>query len=570
MTAIASAPTAEAAGRARFASSSAVARVWAGSRGMLLEAGVAFAGAAWMVLATETIHHFVPLNRNSQVSGLAALQMRFVLPALVGVALLVLTRNVAARREWAARVAFPLIPGLMSGFVGAGVLLALRGKDLPLNGTSGDAGDMERWTLMLQHGQMTHPGYPPLYPRIVWFVSKLVDDNVFLGLKYTEIVTAAILGPALYLAWRLVVGRAWACTIACLYTGALSEPYKAYEPVVLGILVPIIIAFLGYLRACEDKSWKRLAVVGLLCGLGLGEIFILFSGPFYWSAIGITVTALWIFPWRAWRNALVLLATTGVGFLLIGWHLVLGLLDEAPDPYFFFQTDQDPGYPFLYITDLPGPLAKGVWPPIGEVGGIDVFAALAVIAAGIAIWLGIRKLPVLLTVSVLAGSWLMRFHFAAEMFPDKLVRYWPRTTSVIIYCFIILIAYAVMAVAEKVQELYGLLTARVQPVTAEAAAAVSPSTVSADAPSAALDEDAEPAPAVRSRSGRATTPVTATVGAGLVAASFALTLFAGMAGSANADKFMPKNDGSPGQLAYNAHGDDPRNLRLGVTLVNGK
>jgi hypothetical protein len=171
---------------------------------------------------------------------------------------------------------------------------------------------------------------------------------------------------------------------------------------------------------------------------------------------------------------------------------------------------------------------------------------------------------------VLTGSWLMRFHFAAEMFPDKLVRYWPRTTSVIIYCFIILIAYAVMAVAEKAQELYGLLTARVQPVTAEAAAVSA--AVSADVPAASLDEDAEPAPAVRSRSGRTTTAATVatTAGAGLVAASFALTLFAGMAGSANADKFMPKNDGSPGQLAYNAHGDDPRNLRLGATLVNGK
>ncbi|GAA2013040.1 hypothetical protein GCM10009839_04580 [Catenulispora yoronensis] len=565
MTATASAPPAEAAGATRAVPSAVAARAWTASRGMLLEAAAAFAGAAWMLLSTATIRNFAPLERNSQVSGLASLQIRFVLPALAGVALLVLVRNSAPRREWASRAVFPLLPGLMSGFVGGGVLLALRGVALPLNGTGGDAGDMERWTLMLQHGQMTHPGYPPLYPRIVWFVSKFFfHDNVFQGLKFTEIVTAAVLGPAVYLAWRLCAGRAWACAIACLYTGALSEPYKAYEPVVLGILLPIVIAYVRYLRSCADRDWKRLAGTGLLVGLGLGEIFILFSGPFYWMAIGIAVAALAVFPWAAWRDALVLLAATGAGFLLIGWHLLLGLLDEAPDPYFFFQTDQDPGYPFLYLTDLPGPLAKGVWPPIGEAGGIDVYAALAVVAAGVAIWLGIRKLPVLVTVSVLAGCWIMRFHLAAEMFPDKLVRYWPRTTSVIIYCFLILAVFAVIAASEKLQELYATLVARAQPATA----ASESESVSQD------DGEAPKGPNVPAAAGpvraMGTAGTVGTVGTGLVAAGFALTLFAGMAGSANADKFMPKNDGSPGQLAFNAHHDSPHNLRLGATLVNGK
>lgn len=574
MTATVAAPAATA-GRPRSAPS-AVSRAWEAGRAPLMEVGVAFGGAAWMLLTTLTISDFVPLDRNSQVSGLAALQLRFLAPALLGVALLVLTRKSAARRAWAARYSFAVLPGLMSGFVGGGVMLALHGVSLPMNGTIGDAGDMERWTLGLQHGQAVNPAYPPLFPRFVWLVAKFFHNNVFLGLKFAEIITAAILGPAVYLAWRLVVGRPWACTIAVLYTGALSEPYKSYEPVVLGILVPVVITYLAYLRKAGEKSRKRLILVGLLSGIGIGLIFITFSGPFYWFALGIAVSALAVFPWRHWREALTMLLMTGAGFGAVGWHLVKGLLNAAPDPYFFFQTDQDPGYPFLYITDMPGPLAKGVWPPIPEAAGVDVFAALMVIAAGVALWLGYRKLPVLVTASVLAGAWIMRFYLASEMFHDKLVRYWPRTTSVVIYCFLVLTVFGVKAAAEKIQERYEDLVAirggAIADGKAELPAQASPA--EAEDTDMDTDEDAGERPlATRSRGLRTAAPsrtAATSAGAGLVAVAFALTFFAGMAGSANADKFMPKNDGSPGQLSWNAHFDNPHNLRLGVTLVNGK
>ena len=584
MTATVAAPAATA-GRPRSAPS-VLSRAWEAGRGPLMEVGVAFGGAAWMLATTLTIGDFAPLDRNSQVSGLAALQVRFLVPALIGVALLVATRKTPARRIWTSRYAFAVLPGLMSGFVGGGVLLALKGVSLPMNGTVGDAGDMERWAMDLQHGKAVNPAYPPLFPRFVWLVAKFEHNNVFLGLKFAEIITAAILGPAVYLAWRLIAGRAWACTIAVLYTGALSEPYKSYEPVVLGILIPIAIALIAYLRTVGAKSYKQLAIVGLLVGLGIGLIFITFSGPFYWAALGFAVSALAVFPWKAWRNALVLLGTMGVGFLAVGWHLVQGLLNAAPDPYFFFQTDQDPGYPFLYITDMPGPLSKGVWPPIPEAGGVDVFAALMVVALGVALWLGYRKLPILVTASVLAGSWLMRFYLASEMYHDKLVRYWPRTTSVVIYCFLILTVFGVKAAAEKIQERYEALVA-VRGGATESTDTVTQSETDSDADARTTglgtdgDDDAADRPlAARSR-GRAAVPsrtaatgatsaTTTSVGAGLVAAAFALTFFAGMAGSAGADKIMPKQDGSPGQLSWNAHFDNPHNLRLGVTLVNGK
>jgi galactan 5-O-arabinofuranosyltransferase len=206
---------------------------------------------------------------------------------------------------------------------------------------------------------------------------------------------------------------------------------------------------------------------------------------------------------------------------------------------------------------------------------VDVYAALMVVVLGVALWLGYRKLPVLVTASVLAGAWLMRFYLASEMYHDKLVRYWPRTTSVVIYCFLILAVFGVKAAAEKIQERYEALVAIRGGLDTQGADGVTRSEIETGS-AAALGEDGDETDrplATRSRGRRAVIPsrtATTSVGAGLVAAAFALTFFAGMAGSADADKMMPKNDGSPGQLAWSAHFDNPHNLRLGVTLVNGK
>lgn len=532
-------------------------RAFSAGRWPLYEAAVAFAAAAWMLLSTKTIKVFAPLDRVSQVSGLAALQVRFLVPALACVVFLLLARRTADYRELASRTAFSALPGLVSGFLAAGVLLALRGAKLPLNGTKGDAGDMERWAIMLQHGQMTHPGYPPLYPRFVWFVAKLNHDNVFLGLKYAEIFTTAILGPAAYLAWRLVVSRPWACVLALVYVPTLAEPYKAYEPLVLAIIIPIVIAFLRYLQISPTRSLRDLAVAGLVWGLVVGEIFILFAGPFYWAAFGVALGAAVMFPWRTGpRHGLVLVAATGVGFLIPAWHLVVGLLHEAPDPYFFFGTSQDPAYNMIYLTDLVGPIAKGVWPPPGELGGVGVFGAAVIALSGVAIWLGMRRPAVLLTAGMLAGAWVMRFYLASHEYRDQLVRYWPRTTTFSLYCMLILSVFAVKLIAERVQEFLKQHQALAEAVRS---GAESPADVEAEAD--ALDTPTQ---------SRKTPQRPAPIRTGLVGLGFALTLFGGISASAATDKIMPRNDGSEGQLAWQAHHDAPADLVPGETKVNGK
>ena len=555
-------------------------RAWTAGRWPLYEAAVAFAAAGWMLISTRTIKVFAPLDRVSQVSGLAALQFRFLVPALALVVFLLLARRSQKYRDLASRTAFAALPGFVSGFLAAGLTLALRGANLPLNGTAGDAGDMERWALMLQHGQMTHPGYPPLYPRFVWFVAQLNHHNVFLGLKYAEIITTAILGPATYLAWRFVVSRPWACVIALVYVPTLAEPYKAYEPLVLAIIIPIVIAFLRYLQTSPGKSLVHLAIAGLAWGLLVGEIFILFAGPFYWAAFGVALGTAAMFPWRTGpRHGLTLLGTTVVGFLIPSYHLINGLLHEAPDPYFFFGTSQDPAYTFVYLTDMPGnAIRNGVWPPTGELGGVGVFGVLILVLTGVAIWLGMRRTPVLLTAGLLAGGWVMRFYLASHEYRDQLVRYWPRTTTFSLYCFLILAVFAVKLIGERVQELlaeHRTLTAATKARTAPVAESEAAEPQKAEEGAEDGEEAAAPTPrrrpalgigALGAGSGRRPAPFQT----GLVGLAFALTLFTGMSASAATDKIMPKNDGSEGQLAWQAHHDAPGNLVQGITKVNGK
>jgi galactan 5-O-arabinofuranosyltransferase len=559
-------------------------RALTAGRWPLYEAAVALAAAGWMLLSTKTIKVFAPLDRVSQVSGLAALQFRFLVPALALVAFLLLARRSQKYRDLASRTVFAALPGFISGFLAAGVTLALRGVSLPLNGTAGDAGDMERWAIMLQHGQMTHPGYPPLYPRFVWFMAELNNHNVFVGLKQAEILTTAILGPAAYLAWRFVVSRPWACVLALVFVPTLAEPYKAYEPLVLAIIVPIVIAYLRFLQTSPKKGLVHLALAGLGWGLLVGEIFILFAGPFYWAAFGVGLGTAVMFPWRTGpRHGLTLLGATVVGFLIPSYHLVDGLLHEAPDPYFFFGTSQDPAYTFVYLTDMPGnAIRNGTWPPTGELGGVGVFGVIVLILTGVAIWLGMRRTPVLLTAGLLTGGWVMRFYLASHEYRDQLVRYWPRTTTFSLYCFLILSVFAVKLIAERVTEFVAKqreLTAAVQGKTAVAAADAEAETEAgtasaADEPEAS--EDAEtgtakiPAPRRGLSLGTGTGRKPAPFQTGMVGLAFALTLFAGMSASAATDKIMPKNDGSEGQLAWTAQHDSPHNLKQGITLVNGK
>jgi hypothetical protein len=306
-----------------------------------------------------------------------------------------------------------------------------------------------------------------------------------------------------------VVGPAWALAAALVAGMPMLEPYKPYTTVVLVALVPVLIALLRTLRRAAELTWTRVAVIGLGAGLALGVLFIGYSGWFVWSAPGAVVAALAVFPWRtAVLRGLALLGLAVVGLVAVAWPHLLGLLAAAgtvQDRYFYFDTDTEPAYIAMWRNDLPGDV--GPWPPPGELAGVGVFPVLLVVGLGVAVAVAGRRTAVLTLGAMLAGAWVLRFAIASQMYATQTVQLYPRTTAEILYCLLLLAVFAALYGGRRLQDAWR----------------------------------------TRTVAGNGHVPRNAAPLVGALCAALLLALFMG---SATADRYLPRNDGSVGLLAY--------------------
>jgi hypothetical protein len=470
---------------------------------------VAAVGAA---LGTVALSHSVtvdPLDRVGQVSGLAALDLRFVLLGLAVLAACLMTARHPRAFAVVSQLACAAIAGLATGLVAGGVLLALRGTAWPLFANWGDSGQLIRWADDILAGRPIPADYPPVILHVIARWAELTGDSTAGSLRTAQIASTALFGPVAYLSWRLVLGPVWALVAALVAGMPMLEPYKPYTTAVLVALVPVLIVLLRALRGAAALTWVRIAVIGLGAGLALGVLFCVYSGWFVWSAPGALVAALVVFPWRtAFLRGLALLGLTTVGLVAVAWPHLLGLLHAAgtvQDRYFYFDTAVEPAYIAMWRNDLPGDV--GPWPPLGELAGVGVFSVLLVVGLGVAVALAGRRTAVLTLCALMAGAWVLRFAIASQMYATQTVQLYPRTTAEILYCLLLLAVFAAW---------YGGRRAR----------------------------DAWRARAVagNGHAPRAVAPVL-----GVLAAALLLALFMG---SATADRYLPRNDGSVGLLAY--------------------
>jgi galactan 5-O-arabinofuranosyltransferase len=181
---------------------------------------------------------------------------------------------------------------------------------------------------------------------------------------------------------------------------------------------------------------------GVAFGAAFGLLCVSYSGWFEWMAPGLVVATAVVFPWRtAPRNGFGLLATTLAAFLAIsGFYLAGALFDpdaKLVDNYVYFDVGVDPMYIAMWRNDLPGEFG-GVWPPIGELGGVGLFTLI--LAAGMAVAVAFRRRSTLVITLVLLtlGAWLLRFWYAHSLSATGLVQLYPRTTALILYCMIVL------------------------------------------------------------------------------------------------------------------------------------
>ena len=419
---------------------------------MALEAAVAFLTAAAFVAASVFIH-VSPLHRLGQVAGLAALGFRFTLAAVALIVALV----VAARGRGGAgfdttsRLVCASISGLATGMIGGGILVALRGTPWGLNGQGGDVGYIAAWATALHRGVNIIPAfYPPLPIHILHLYSDLVHLPAGMALKHMEIAGIAASGPIVYLGWRLLLRPAWALGIGVVASLPLLEPYKPYPTLVLAVFVPIAIAFLQALRRSGSWPELRIARAGAVYGLVFGGLCLMYSGWFQWSVPGLAVAALMVFPWRSPRKGAYLLAFTAAIFLLLIRHYLFGMLDDPiglKDPYVYFDVNTEPLYIAMWRNDTPGKV--GVWPPIGELGGVGLFTILLAVGFGAAVMLGRRKTAMIGLTAMMISAWLLRFQYARKLWETKLVQLYPRTTPLILYCLLLLAGFAVLWLVER-------------------------------------------------------------------------------------------------------------------------
>jgi hypothetical protein len=489
-------------------------RAWPGVLGEIL---VAIAAAVLSVWLSRTID-VNPLDRVGQVSGLAALALRFCL--LGGLVLAVLLLAALTARPAVFRLisglACAATAGLITGFVAGGLVVALSGTAWPMFADVGDAGNIAGWVDLLRAGESMPADYPPAAIYLMAWLGELTGQTSSEALRALQIMGAALFGPAAYLAWRLLLSPPWALGIGLVSALPLMEVYKPYANIVLVVLLPVVVTFLRTLRKAASVSPWRIPLAGAAFGAASGVLCLTYSGWFLWLAPGVLAAMLVLFPWRrGWLRGTMVLGVTGVVFVAVTFSHLVGMTRAAgtvKDRFFYFDTATEPAYIAMWRGDTPGNV--GPWPPFGELAGVGVFSVLLVVGLGVAVALAGRRTVVVTIGCCMFSAWILRFWLASQMYATGTVQLYPRTTAVILYCLLLLSGFAVYFAVQRFNR---------------------QTTLAANGVARLWRQTTAPA----------TGPIV-----GLVCAMLLFGLFAG---SSLSDRYMPRDDDSTGFLTYVSH-----------------
>jgi hypothetical protein len=431
--------------------------VGGGAGRVVLEVATSLTVAIAFVLACSNIKVDAS-QRVGQVSLLAAVSVRVLLFGFSIVGALV----AAARLRGGAYVgrvvpfACSALAGLSSAVVAGGIVAILHGTSFGLGGDSGDIGLLAEWARKLNdHTLGNEPGlliYPPMQIHVIAWISKLFACDPLYAAKYFQILGVLLLGPCSYGAWRLLLRPTWALAVGVVCSLPLIEAYRAYPLLVLMIFIPVMVKFISTFRRSFDRHWYELVRLGVVYGLGLGLMCLMYSGWFQWSAPGVVIAGLWFMPWRCRpSHAIILVGVTALVFAIVTFHYLTNVLHAGAvqDSYMYFDTTVEPAYVAMWRNGLPGNVTS--WPPPGELGGVGLFTVLLVAGTGVSIWLGHKRTLVVSVSLMLAGAWFWRMWIAHHMYETKLVQLYPRTSAELVYGAMILTGYAVHLGVERLR-----------------------------------------------------------------------------------------------------------------------
>ncbi|MFJ2866300.1 hypothetical protein [Kitasatospora sp. NPDC087314] len=435
---------------------------WFERRGVLVAGEILVSVVAALGFTLLCRHISVnPMNRIGQVSGLAKIQQYVAMVGLPILAVLVYTayRGGLRRHGIVQRLVCAALAGLATGVVAGGVVVALRGTPWPLGGQEGDPSVLIDMATSMMHGKGISGVYPPLFPAAVAIWSELRYGGVGgagFALHDLQIICSALVGPMSYLAWRLMLRPFWALAIAVPSALVFLDPIRPYSHVTMIVLLPLLAACLRELRRAGELSTRALWLRALGFGAAFGILFLWYSGWYLWSAPGVFLLALFVFPWRRGkqtvRRGLLFLGVTVGTAGVIGAPLLYQIVKlgaDTPDRYAYIVNYVDPAYVLGWMSDRNGGLTYHNWPQSGELAGQTGFAIMLVAAVGIGVGLGLRSMVVRVAAAVLAGAWLMRFWFASHMAHEQMIQLYPRTTWIIMYCLLILAVVGLMTGLER-------------------------------------------------------------------------------------------------------------------------
>jgi galactan 5-O-arabinofuranosyltransferase len=417
------------------------------------------AGVGFMLLCMHISAN--PFSRVGQVSGLAKVQQYAAMIGLPILAVLLYSayRGSVQRREIVQRLVCAAVAGLATGIVAGGIAVALHGTPWGLGGQEGDPGNLQGMANDMMRGKGLPGVYPPGFPAVLAAWAELRYNGIAgvgYALKDLQLLLSALVGPMSYLAWRLMLRPFWALAIAVPSAVLFLDPIRPYSHVVMIILIPLLAACFRDLRRVAERSLRSALLRGIGFGVVFGALFLWYSGWYVWSAPGVLVMGLALFPWRrgfqAIKRALVYLASIVVSAAVVGAPLLYQLArygEDTTDRYAYISTYIDPAYVLGWMSDRTGNFTYKNWPDTGELAGQSGFAVLLIVGFGLGIGLGLKNMVVRTTAMTLASAWLLRFWFASHMAHDQAVQLYPRTTWIIMYSLMILAVYGLMLLVQR-------------------------------------------------------------------------------------------------------------------------
>jgi hypothetical protein len=217
-----------------------------------------------------------------------------------------------------------LLVGAYAAWVALTLKAALYGTPMASGGMLGDAhriaAQAEKYSTSWFSTDIFLPNtpsdYPPLYPWLTGRVAQLTGVPAWKLLQNTQVLWMSATVIVVYLLWRHLVPAPLAAVVAMLAFANNTNPIKAYEVIILAVMVPWIISTFGN-PPRGRLHWLPAGIIG-------GLIFLTYQGYAVFMGLGVLAIL-----WWTWRGAedrraylLHLLKVAVTALVVASWYLV--------------------------------------------------------------------------------------------------------------------------------------------------------------------------------------------------------------------------------------------------------